>query len=271
MDIPLHSFPTTRISSHGADKNFPLTTDVYKLDRPYSPPWMKVVSRAKEQFLATGCALITNFLREEILNELRRETLRFEKKTCSSKIPFSPYPPYIPSIDQTLPQDHPEKHIGQRSNRFVPYDELPQRSLLRELYEWDKMTIFVNACLGCKQITPLESSQSACVLSLQAEGESMDWHFDGHQYTVTLLIQAPLMGGEFEYVPFIRSPGAPNFSGIKAVLDGNVQKVIRMPFSSGDLVIFEGHNSLHRTTATRGPIWRQVALLSYVDNTSLSY
>ena len=51
------------------------------------------------------------------------------------------------------------------------------------------------------------------------------------------MLQAPESGGEFEYVPLIR--GLENETGIVSdVLNGDRQKVVKLPFTPGTLLIF---------------------------------
>ena len=69
-------------------------------------------------------------------------------------------------------------------------------------------------------------------------GDEQGWHFDDNEFVISLLLQKPAQGGEFEYVPMIRS-------------------------DPGTLALFRGTRSLHRVSPVgQGPT-RLIALLSY--------
>ena len=57
------------------------------------------------------------------------------------------------------------------------------------------------------------------------EGQELNWHFDNSGFAITLLSQASLAGGEFEYMRDLRDAekGDMNFSGVQAVVEGKRQ------------------------------------------------
>ena len=42
------------------------------------------------------------------------------------------------------------------------------------------------------------------MISAMEPGGEQGWHFDDNEFVVSLLLQKPAVGGEFEYVPMIR-------------------------------------------------------------------
>ena len=50
------------------------------------------------------------------------------------------------------------------------------------------------------------------------EGHYFPWHFDGDEFTVSILIQEAEEGGLFEFVPDIRKPGDENLESVKSIL-----------------------------------------------------
>ena len=48
------------------------------------------------------------------------------------------------------------------------------------------------------------------------------WHFDGNDFTVSILVQQAEQGGDFEYVPNIRTSDDENFEGVNKILNGHV-------------------------------------------------
>ena len=95
-------------------------------------------------------------------------------------------------------------------------------------------------------------------------GQELGWHFDNSAFAVTLLLQAPEGGGEFQYVRDLRDAdgGDMNFSGVEDVLDGRHQPAT-LEVTPGTLVLFRGRNSLHRVTPTIGERTRILVVLAY--------
>ncbi|NKB77500.1 MAG: hypothetical protein GKR96_10780 [Gammaproteobacteria bacterium] len=49
------------------------------------------------------------------------------------------------------------------------------------------------------------------------------------------------------------------------ILDGDRGRVVELPFSPGALLIFGGHQTIHRVTKVRGPKPRLVPVLCYSE------
>ena len=81
---------------------------------------------------------------------------------------------------------------------------------------------------------------------------------------ITLLIQKPQAGGQFEYVENLRDAdrGEMNYAGVSQVLDGE-RAVKTLAIEEGDLVLFRGRNAMHRVTPTEGDTTRMLVVLAY--------
>ena len=90
---------------------------------------------------------------------------------------------------------------------------------------------------------------------------------------MTLLLQAPRNGRQFQYVRDLRDAdaGDMNYQGVGDVLDGRTAP-FDLAISPGTLVLFRGRNSIHRVTPTIGPLTRILVVLAYnnVPGISLS-
>ena len=96
------------------------------------------------------------------------------------------------------------------------------------------------------------------------EDHYFPWHFDGNDFTISILVQASQAGGEFQYVPDIRSPEAENFDQVQAILKGGDEEVHTLSLRPGDMQLFKGRFSLHRVTRVKGCKKRIIALPTYV-------
>ena len=91
--------------------------------------------------------------------------------------------------------------------------------------------------------------------------------FDGADAVVTLMLQPPLGGGQFEYVPMLRSADNENLEGVRRLLQGDRSGIRSMSGTAGTLALFRGHYSPHRVTTVTGPRPRIIAVLSYASTT----
>jgi hypothetical protein len=145
----------------------------------------------------------------------------------------------------------------------IAYDQIPDTAGIRRLYLSDALTKFVAAALGKRELFRFADPFQALNLIYLRQGEGSPWHFDHNDSTVTLLLQAPESGGEFEYVPFLRAKDNENFEGVRQLLAGE-RTDLRVPRrSSGTLTLFLGEFSAHRVTPVRGHRARITAIMTY--------
>ena len=95
------------------------------------------------------------------------------------------------------------------------------------------------------------------------KGELQDWHFDGNEFIVTLMLEAADQGGTFDYVPGLRKPGPiDDYETISDVLKDKYPDVTTLDIQPGTLTLFKGQYNLHRASpVTQGR--RVMAILSY--------
>src|SRR5260370_16137156 len=79
------------------------------------------------------------------------------------------------------------------------------------------------------------------------------------------MVRPPLGGGQFEYVPMLRSADNENLEGVRRLLQGDRSGIRSMSGGAGTLALFRGHFSPHRVTTVTGPRPRIIAVLSYAS------
>jgi hypothetical protein len=102
------------------------------------------------------------------------------------------------------------------------------------------------------------------IINVVEQGNGFPWHFDTNNFTVTLAIQNGEDGGEFEYVPHLRTSEDEKYSEVTRVLDGGSAKVRQLQLQPGDLQIFRGRYALHRVKPVVGDRRRYVGIFSFV-------
>jgi hypothetical protein len=172
---------------------------------------------------------------------------------------------YFTADDPDLPADDPRRTRVRSAKGGLAYDQIPSDSPLRVAYESDELTAFVRAALGSTTLYRHADELGALNVMYYAEAGGHGWHFDGADAVVTLMLQPPLGGGQFEYVPMLRSADNENLDGVRRLLQGDRTGIRSMSGTAGTLALFRGHFSPHRVTTVTGPRPRIIAVLSYAS------
>ena len=209
-----------------------------------------------------GCAVLKGFVRAKRLRELVAEC---DRVAIHGHRNFSRTNPYFTQDRPDLPTSHPLRRFYDRSNAFVPADNLGPESILRAIYEMAEFAPFIQAALGEARFYRYADPLADVIVNLAEAGNGFPWHFDTNNYTVTLAIQNAESGGDFEYSPHLRTPTDENYPAVEAVLDGESTLVRTLHLEPGDLQIFKGRYSLHRVTPLSGLKPRYVGIFSFVE------
>lgn len=162
----------------------------------------------------------------------------------------------------SIDKNHPLRRTSRRNLSQVAADLIPGQHLLARLHRAELMLDFLSAVEG-QPVYRNEDPYQGLNISVMEEGGCQQWHFDGGNMVITLLLQAPIAGGEFEYVPGIRTESKENFDEIRAVMEGDQSRVRRIRPRAGALNLFKGRYSLHRVTEVLGDRRRLQAILGY--------
>lgn len=238
-------------------------TDRYPLAHPASAAWHDLAARVRRELEATGCSVLTEFVRPDA-----RETLRAE---CAALAPSAYYQAetvnaYNIDMGTPLPEDHPGRITMRRGNAFVAADLVPDGVGIRRLYSSESFRRFVAACCGLDRLYELADPLAQLCLNVIRPGDEHPWHFDTNEFSLSLLIQESEAGGVFEYCPDIRSAEAENLEAVCDVLTGrDDRRTQRLVLRPGDLQLFRGRFSLHRVSPVQGGTARQSAIFAYCE------
>ena len=170
---------------------------------------------------------------------------------------------YLEEPDAKWSKDHPRAIRQRYSVGVVAYDQFPEDSPVRCLYEWAPVMAFVSAVLERAPLYHYADPFGALNLAVMGDGDELQWHYDQTDFVVSLALRDAQVGGDFEVAPKLRSDGDENYPGVSRVLAGDTDDVARLPMTPGTLLIFAGRHSLHRVSPIAGPTERLVALLGY--------
>lgn len=161
-------------------------------------------------------------------------------------------------------EGHPRRALHDNRYRQVLNYQIPNDSLIRQLFLWPALTEFVRRALGLETLYTSACPHLALSLHVAREGDCNGWHFDPNDGVVTLMLQAPESGGAFEYAPNIRRDGEENYEAVGALFAKPETRARRPALTPGALSLFNGSRSIHRVTQV-GPTSRPriMAIFSY--------
>lgn len=238
----------------------------YPLHKLDSPEGQALIMSCRQQLDATGSCLLPGFFMPKALDAARRDGL--EKLTLAHQVDYEFA--YDDVNDDTLaipleslPADHPRHFKSLTRIRFLARDLMRDDNPTRTLHGWNGMAGFIGQVMQqptFQSACPL----SSCILTIAEDGELQDWHFDGVDFIVTIMLEQADCGGAFQYVSGLRKPGQEDdYAGVSAVFKGEHENVVSLPIEPGTLTLFKGKFNLHRAAPVKRGSRRMMAVLSY--------
>lgn len=243
--------------------------DIVNQDRyPFSDAAFRAQCRAELEL--SGALVMPDFLRPEAIQSVQMEGEQHQAKAYYTA---NDHNIFLKDTDHEFTIDHVRNRRVTSSKGCIATDQMPGNSALRVLYDSSMFQDFLCSVLSVSALYEYADTLSSINLHFASEGQELGWHFDNSSFAITLMIQSAEEGGEFEYVKDVRDVQSDemHFDACTKVLDGETVPQ-RLSINPGALVLFRGHNSMHRVTPTRGTRTRMLAVLAYntVPNIALS-
>jgi hypothetical protein len=218
-------------------------------------------AECKCQLDVTGSLLLPGFITDQAVKALKKEALQHAHLAYFCQ---QTHTVYLSAPDPEYGSNHPRNRQVESSKGCITDDQIPVESPLRALYDNEIFQGFLCHVLNERQLFRYADPLSSLNVNYFRDGQELGWHFDNSSFSVTLMIQAPEQGGEFEYIPQLRKheSGDMNFDRVGAALDGEVES-LKLELSAGTLAVFRGRNSLHRVTPVSGKTDRIQVVLAY--------
>ena len=226
------------------------------------------ISKCRHLIDKDGCVVLPGFLTKNAIRRLMEESNRNKHKAFYCKQEHSVY---ISPADKNFPADHPRNRLVVSTKGCITDDQISEDSYLKVLYKAQVFRDFLAEALGEQCLYGYADSLSSINIHYASETQELGWHFDSSSFAVTLLIQEPERGGEFQYVRSFRNSekGEMNFDGVNRLLEDRVE-YRSLAMSAGTLVLFKGRNSIHRVTPVGGDVTRILAVLAYNSEPNIS-
>ena len=242
-------------------------TCLYPLCDGNGTTYQKLVAGCRQQLEQDGCCLLPGFVKSEALEQARQEAVEL----ASEAFQMNHYFAYDDINDDTLsrdlnglPEDHPRRFKSLTKIRFIARDLISLWNPINQIHNWSDMCFFLQDVMEIAAIYPNECPLSSCVFTVAEAGELQDWHFDGNDFIVTLMLEDSTQGGHFEFVRGLRQPNQDDdFENISKVIYEDYPDVSRPAIKPGTLTLFCDRYSLHRASTVEGSGRRIMAVLSY--------
>ncbi|MEH6403631.1 MAG: hypothetical protein V7750_09695 [Sneathiella sp.] len=233
---------------------------------PIFDPQFRATCRA--QLEENGVLAMPEFVTKSAIKSIREEGVTNRDKVYAST---EQHTVYLSPIDPDFSDDHPRNRLVTSSKGCITDDLIPSESPLRDLYNAEIFREFLCDVLGETALYEYEDPLSSINLHFAEKGQELGWHFDNSSFAITLMVQPPVSGGQFEYVIGLREAddGEMNYKGVADVLDGQ-RDVKKLSMDAGALVFFRGRNSIHRVAPNQGEQTRMLAVLAYNNEPGIS-
>jgi len=216
------------------------------------------VDECREHLDRDGALVLSGFFTPEAVARVVEQSAPCESEAFYAA---STHNVWLTDPDPARAPGHSFNRQVTSSKGLIADDQIDADSPLREIYGRADFRAFLCGVLGIDEIHPYDDALSSINVHFADAGRELGWHFDNSSFAVTMLLQAPEAGGVFEYVPDVRSDPDVH-DRIDAVLDG-AEPVETLAFRPGDLVLFRGHDALHRVTPTEGATTRMLVVFAY--------
>ena len=237
-----------------------IDTERYPVESLESERGRELVEGCRASVEDHALCLLPGFVPSEIVQQMVKETA----PAIGEGFPFENQRPAYADDGNRWSTDHPRGMLHHCRYRQILNYQISNDALIRRLYLWPALTEFIRQVIRAPALFQSACPHFALTLQISDAGDCNGWHFDGNDFVVSLLLQAPDSGGEFEYAANIRNYDDQNYPGVARVFSDPDTYAERVALTSGTFALFEGDQSIHRVRPvgkTRAP--RVIALLSY--------
>ena len=245
-----------------------LDLDRWPLDAPDSAPGQALVGRCRDDLRDAGMFSLPSLIRPAALRACVAEVAPLFDTAAFTHA--RDHNIYFDDEIESLEAGHPALRRFTTVNRTICCDQIPA-SMIARIYEWQPLIDFFAAAMEKPRLYPMADPLGRLNVMAYREGERLNWHFDRAEFTITVLLQASLGGGDFQYRSGLRSDIDPNYDGVARLLAGDDARVRTLPLAPGTLNVFKGKNTAHRVTPVEGDRARIIAVFSYYETPHVSF
>ena len=234
--------------------------DRYPIDRLDDPTGAEFLRQCQNHMSLHGWCNFDDFIRPEAVEDLADEARRLlpgaETLTIKRNI-------YQGKVDENVPDGDPRRREYVHTAQQLADDQIPDDSLIDQLYQSDLLTEFVRRVQQKPVLYRYADEFQALNIVALHPGSWHAWHYDVNECTVTLLLQAADDGGHFTFLPNSRTDKEENREAVDRLLNGDLSQSQSFRRGAGTFTLFRGGYSLHGVTEVLGTQPRITAILTY--------
>jgi hypothetical protein len=256
---------------HTVSDTLPTYADVvdltrYPIHRLDSDEGRALINNCRCVLAQDGCCTLPGFLQPTAVAEMVQLANRLERSACVSN---NRHNVYFEAFDNSVEPHHPLAHQERSAKHGIAYDQIPDQAPLRRLYESDDLTRFIAAVLEKSVLFRSADPLDALQITRFHPGEELGWHFDRSEFSVTVMYQRAEEGGDFEYVPALRTKQDERHDDVTKVLQGDRSRITVQSAAPGTLAFFQGNCAMHRVTLVKGSLPRINSVLTYGEHENM--
>jgi len=248
------------------DMNKLIDLDRYPIDRLESKVGQRLVAQCRADLDDCAAAILPGFVRQSAILKMAKEAeslVQVAHRYKGNRAPFYDVDDNERSDDDGLQFRVRSTRHPNRYCQILNY-QIPNSSDLRAIYLWPPLTEFIRQVLNVEHLFLSQCPHLALTMKVAYEGDTDGWHYDPNDGVITLVLQTPDSGGEFEYAPDIRNKNDQNYVGVDRLFKAPEVEAIRPTLEPGTFTFFNGRYSMHRVRpvgVTRQP--RIVSIFSF--------
>lgn len=235
--------------------------DLYPLHHLDADAGQRLVARCVSDLERNGMFTLRGFMRAAVIERLLPALMaRSERESFTHAREHNIY---FDDDVADIPADHPALARIRTVNHTLCGDQISDELL--QIYRWPALIEFLARVMRKSTLYPMDDPLACANVMSYHEGEGLNWHFDRSEFTTTLLLQAPLQGGDFQYREALRSDQDPNYEGVARLLREEDPEVATLKLGAGDLNVFKGKYTAHRVTPPVGDRARVITVFTYYE------
>ena len=248
------------------DINKLIDLDRYPIDRLNNKPGQLLVAQCRSDLEDSAAAILPSFVRQSAILKMAKEAeslVQVAHRYDGDRAPFYDVDDNERSDDDSLQSRVRSARHPNRYCQILNY-QIPNSSDLRAIYLWPPLTEFIRQVLNVEHLFQSQCPHLALTMKVAYEGDTDGWHYDPNDGVITLVLQTPDNGGEFEYAPDVRNQNDQNYAGVDRLYKSPDVEAIRPTLEPGTFTFFNGRYSMHRVRPvglTRQP--RIVSIFSF--------
>ncbi len=221
-----------------------------------------LLERCRRDLRRDGACQLDRLLLPDAVSAVVDEALPLKAKAFRTKAVHNVY---FVDVPLEAAEDDVRLVMMRSAKRSLSWRHIGGTSPLRTLYEWDGLLSFLREVFELPALYRDADPDGACSVMFYDEHDELGWHFDNSEFSITLMLVPSEAGGDYEYVPGLRSGGDENVTELRAVLTGERDLVRSLDIEPGTLTLFRGRHSLHRVTPVGPGSARMNAVLTYAS------